>query len=116
MIIQLSTLLPLSEDEHIAHARKMMLRWVVLGFELAVLKGRGLVDAEEGRQLLESLGLVVDDEWDAMVPGERHTTVWFWLQLKARKLADVIFFHTAKVEHDRVCEVLSSHGTLQFIT
>lgn len=71
------------------NVRKKIERWVVLGFELAVLKGRGLTDTEEGRQLfLESLGLLVDDEWDAMVAGDRHTTVWFWMQLKASKLAD----------------------------
>lgn len=46
------------------------------------------MDTEEGRHLLESLGLVVDNEWDAMVPGDRHTTVWFWMQLKATQLAD----------------------------
>jgi hypothetical protein len=88
LIIQISSLLPLSEDEQIVNVRKIMERWVVLGFELAVLKGRGLIDTEEGRGLLESLGLLVDDEWDAMVPGDRHTTVWFWIQLKATKLAD----------------------------
>ena len=57
------------------NVRKKMERWVVLGFELAVLNGRGLMDTKEGRQLLENLGLVVDDEWDAMFPGDRHTTV-----------------------------------------
>ena len=89
MIIQISTLLPISEeDEQMVNVRKKMERWVVLGFELAVLKGRGLIDTEEGRQLFESLGLVVDDEWDAMVAGDRHTTVWFWMQLKATKLTN----------------------------
>jgi hypothetical protein len=66
------------------NVRKKMERWVVLGFELAVLNERGLMYTEEGRQLLESLGLVVDDEWDATVPGDRHTTVWFWMQLKTQ--------------------------------
>ncbi len=75
MIIQIAFLLPISEDGHMVNVRKKMERWVVLGFELAVLNGRGLMDTKEGRQLLENLGLVVDDEWDAMFPGDRHTTV-----------------------------------------
>jgi hypothetical protein len=88
LILQIASLLPISEDEHMVNVRKKMERWVVLGFELAVLNARGLMDTEEGRQLLESLGLMVDDEWDAMVPGDRHTTVWFWMQVKATRLAD----------------------------
>ena len=56
------------------HERVVLTRWAVLGFELAVLKGRGLIDLAEGRTYLEDLRLIKSNEWDTMVHGDRHTT------------------------------------------
>ncbi len=66
--------------------KKLFARWAVLGFELSVLKGRGLIDYEEGRAYLDKLHLIEGDEWHSMVGGDRHTTVWFWIQVKAENL------------------------------
>jgi hypothetical protein len=68
--------------------RKTMERWVILGFELSVLKARGKIDTIEGCRYLESLNLLVEDEWKTMVPGDRHTTVWYWIQQKAVNLTE----------------------------
>ena len=51
-----------------------------------MLKARTLQDADEAREYLESLKLIVGDEWEAMVNGDRHTTVWYWIQAKAKRL------------------------------
>jgi Bestrophin, RFP-TM, chloride channel len=73
--------------KRIRHARKTMARWSLLGFELSVLKARGQMDMEViAIPHLRSMRLLEKDEWEAMVPGDRHTTVWFWLQAKAIKL------------------------------
>lgn len=90
MIIQFGALLPrISDIEHDMeniNRRETMLRWVVLGYELAVLKGRSEIDSHEGRKHLEFLGLLHGDEWEKMVEGDRHTTVWYWIQSKAADL------------------------------
>ena len=93
LIIQIATLLPVVDDSHAAgyniiEARNTMERWATLGFELAVLKARGQIDTVEARVYLETLGLTTLEEWNSMVEGDRHTTVWFWIQLKAVQLAE----------------------------
>ena len=95
--MQLASLLP--DDEfagnkaseataQCSETRSTVCRWVMLGFELAVLKARGAMDSDEGREFLEAEGLLVGDEWESMVQGDRHTTCFFWVQLALRRLAD----------------------------
>ena len=57
LLINVASLAPPEE-------RILLARWTILGFELSVLKARGLVDHDEGKDYLELTGLVVDDEWD----------------------------------------------------
>jgi len=66
--------------------KTVMVRWVLLGYELAVLKGRGMIDTTHAVRYLERHELVQSNEWESMVDGDRHTTVWFWIQSKANKL------------------------------
>ena len=66
--------------------RTLLARWSILGFELTVLKARYLIDTEEGREYLELSELIVGNEWDKMVDGDRHTSVWYWIQEKASEL------------------------------
>ena len=54
--------------------KAIFVRWAVLGYELAVLKGRGLIDLEEGKKYLQDLRLIKGNEWEKMVDGDRHTT------------------------------------------
>ena len=68
--------------------RRVFTRWACLGYELSVLKGRMLIDSDEARVFLTDANLIVKDEWEKMVNGDRHTTVWFWVQTKARQLRD----------------------------
>jgi len=37
---------------------------------------------------LEVSRLISNDEWVSMVDGDRHTTVWYWIQSKAARLND----------------------------
>lgn len=91
--VQISSILPLpeevpeSESRRVIHARNTMSRWSLLGYELAILKARGSMEEESNiSSHLKELGLLTDDEWEAMVPGDRHNTVWLWMQTKAMKL------------------------------
>jgi len=59
--------------------RKQFGRYAVLALELAIQKARGKMDSEDTKNWLQRLELIVDDEWEKMVPGDRHTTVYFWL-------------------------------------
>lgn len=82
LIINVTSVLPDDlEDE-----RKLLARWAVLGYELSVLKARGIIDTDESREYLEALDLLRETEWDSMVNGDRHTTVWWWVQTKAAQL------------------------------
>lgn len=67
--------------------KKLLSRWTALAFELTVLKARGIMDSDEGEDYLEDLLLLKSSEWESMVPGERYSTVWFWIQAKAAALA-----------------------------
>ena len=90
LIIQIATLIPDSDDEATSKAKIAMARWAMLGYELAILKARGQMDSDGGRKHLQSLGLLSetdDSEWDNMVEGDRHTTVWYWIQRNAVSLA-----------------------------
>jgi hypothetical protein len=69
IIINVCTLVP-PEHQHI------FARWSVFGFELSVLKARMLIDSDESKEYLQACGLIKEDEWELMVNGDRHTTVW----------------------------------------
>jgi hypothetical protein len=85
--ILLSSLIPLDvEDKDLCETRKTLARWVMLAFELAMLKARGHMDSEEGKDYLMSCGLLEDGEWDAMVNGDRHSTVFWWIAVRVQRL------------------------------
>jgi len=66
-------------------ARETMVRYFNLALELAVLKSRGAMDDEvKARPFLESRALLKADEWTKLVPGDRHTTVYYWILSWAR--------------------------------
>jgi len=81
LLININSIIPQEAD------RRLMSRWTILAFELSVLKAREIMDSSEGCKYLMDLNLLHSNEWDAMVDGDRHTTVWFWIQIKAEKLA-----------------------------
>jgi hypothetical protein len=55
-------------------------RWILLAYELAVLKSRGHMDSLQGRQYLEASGDLQPGEWDLLANGDRHTAALFWTQ------------------------------------
>jgi len=72
--------------EEVAEARRNLARWVILAHELAMLKARGAMDAAVTREWLKAQGLCEAGEWQAMVNGDRHTTVIFWIEQTANRL------------------------------
>lgn len=81
LLINLASLVPRENQNEVV-------RWALLGYELSVLKARTLIDSIEGKTYLEESKLIVGDEWESMVNGDRHTTVWFWIQSRAKQLQD----------------------------
>mmetsp|Transcript_21907 Transcript_21907/g.37464 ORF Transcript_21907/g.37464 Transcript_21907/m.37464 type:complete len:86 (+) Transcript_21907:447-704(+) len=65
LILQISSILPIPSDpnnkdyEEIKRERETMERWALLGYELSVLKGKGVIDSQSGKIHLEELGLLV---------------------------------------------------------
>lgn len=99
LCIQLGSLLPLpsssSNSEDLAEeakaspaleTRRTLARWCVLAHELAVLKSRGAMDQPDAKEFLLRTGLLVDGEWGCMVPGDRQTTILFWIQARVKQL------------------------------
>lgn len=75
-----ASVLPIdSKNTELCELRKKLARWVMLAMELAMLKARGHMDSNEGRDYLINSGLALKNEWDAMVKGDRHTTVFWWI-------------------------------------
>ena len=91
LVLQLASLLPIPEDGakgELAETRRTLGRWTILAYELAVLKARGAMDSPEAQQFLLSKGLLLAGEWERMVPGDRHTTVLFWVQALFKRCVD----------------------------
>eukprot|EP00947_MAST-08B_sp_MAST-8B-sp1_P003693 g3693.t1 len=92
--VQISALVPLpvagggDGGDTLTEIRSKLGRWVMLAYELAVLKARGEIDTNAGRDFLLSSGLLVEGEWDKLVNGDRHTTVYWWLNVELARLAD----------------------------
>ena len=86
LLINVTTLAPPDD-------RKVFARWTILGYELSVLKGRMLIDTNEARHFLESSNLIIMDEWEAMVDGDRHTTVWVGAFLFVRFVTKFLVHH-----------------------
>lgn len=74
------------DKERMTIARRTLARWVMLGLELSMCKARGVMDAKETKELLLGMGYLKEGEWEHMVNGDRHTTVWYWIQGKCQKL------------------------------
>ena len=78
-----------ASSEDIAETRRLLGRWVVLALELTVAEARGLGDAEATRSYLEAeAALLKPGEWDALVAGQRSTSVFFWLSVKLKILVE----------------------------
>ena len=105
-------------QKKVAHARKTLSRWSLLGYELSVLKARGQIDQDDyAIPHLIHMGLLKEGEWEAMVPGDRHTTVWYWLQTKVVALGEEGILPTIHVQtictavtliRDRANDMMSS--------
>jgi hypothetical protein len=64
-------------------SRAILGRYVLLACELTVLKARGHLDSARGETHLRQLGLLAAGEWEAMVPGDRQTSVFCWVNSMA---------------------------------
>ena len=84
--IQIASILPVHAERRVAERRVLLARWVLLAYELAVLKGKGLIDSDTGREHVANLKLLESGEWEAMVPGDRHSTVFFWINTELVRL------------------------------
>lgn len=82
-LVNINTLLPATattDTGQVIYPRKLGTRYLLLAFELAVLKSRGHMDSDQGKAYVTDLGLLEPGEWDCMVKGDRHTSALFWLQ------------------------------------
>ena len=66
--------------------RKTLGRWVLLVHEIAVLKARDSMDAESAKEFLLLNNFAIEGEWEAMLPGDRHTSVIFWIMTYLKQL------------------------------
>ena len=85
--VQIQASLAWDESGETTKLRETLSRWVLLAYELAVLKPRNAMDSDRARDHLKAVGLLEADEWEKMVPGDRHTTVFFWILAKCRQQA-----------------------------
>jgi hypothetical protein len=59
--------------------REKIGRYTVLSLEMAIRRAQGKMDSIQTKAWLQKLGLLHEDEWDRMVVGDRHTSVYTWL-------------------------------------
>ena len=51
----------------------------MLCVELSVWKARGQQDSDACREALLASGVLLEGEWDRLIPGDRHTTAAYWI-------------------------------------
>lgn len=85
--ILISSLLPYdAQNVSLMASRNRCARWVMLAMEFSVLKARGHMDSDEGLRHLQRENLIEDKEWEGMVVGDRHSTVFYWIMLEITHL------------------------------
>lgn len=88
-VLTISSLLPDDKnDKEMMNVRYNMCRWTMLGYELAMMKARGVMDDESARCFLEERGYLLSKEWECMCEGDRHTTAFYWVLTQARRLEE----------------------------
>jgi len=90
-LVNINSLLPISvitDSGTTVFPRKLCTRYLLLAFELAVLKSRGHMDSAQGRAYVTDLDLLEPGEWESMVEGDRHTTVIFWVNTMVGQIDD----------------------------
>jgi hypothetical protein len=81
--ILVASFIPLDPgDSELMQVRQTLGRWIMLAMELSVLKARASMDSDGGREHLVRLSLIEPGEWEAMVDGDRHSTVFWWIQME----------------------------------
>ena len=87
LLIQISSIVALTtadaaaeEQAVVREMRATLGRYVLLACEIAILKARGEMDSAAARVHLLKERLVLPEEWDRMVQGDRHSTVYGWIQ------------------------------------
>jgi hypothetical protein len=90
MNILLNSLLPFdTNNTALMQTRVRCSRYVMLAMEFSVLKARGYMDSEEGYNYLLDEKLIENRvEWDAMVAGDRHSSVFYWLMVEVVNLKE----------------------------
>uniref|UniRef100_A0A0G4GYJ1 Uncharacterized protein n=1 Tax=Chromera velia CCMP2878 TaxID=1169474 RepID=A0A0G4GYJ1_9ALVE len=107
--IQILSFVPVEhQDEQLMQTRKNLSRWVMLAFELAFLKAKGAMDKEEAKAYLVEEGLLVEGEWENMVVGDRHSSVFFWIQTQL-----AILSREGRIEQEFVAAVSQSVGSMR---
>ena len=105
LLINVSSIVPVSNGTAIGETRAAMLRWTILGFELSVLKARSIIDTPKARKYLETVRLLKEGEWESLIDGDRHTTVWWIIQMQAKELfsRNVI----SEIEFGAICNAIT---------
>ena len=86
-VLTISSLLPDDRsNKQMMDVRSNMCRWTMLGYELAMMKARGVMDDDSARLYLEETGHLLPNEWECMCEGDRHTTAFYWVLTQARRL------------------------------
>lgn len=98
------------EDRQICiQMRSELARWTVLAFELAVAKARGTQDSSVTKGRLLQSGVLMEGEWQHMIPGDRHTTVFYWMTSSLNRL----YIRTNVIHKDAMKHVYGSVLKLQ---
>ena len=66
------------------------------------------MDSCEGKEYVRSHGLLADGEWEVMIVGDRHTTVFFWIASELARLADA-----KTISEERLSKLMESIASMR---
>jgi len=79
----------IEKEKMASECRDTLVRYSKLTLDLAVLKCRGHMDTDRGKQWMIEEGLIVSEkEWELMVPGARQHSVISWMATLLTKAVD----------------------------
>ena len=93
-------------------SRQQLGRWVLAAHEMTVMTARGHGDSDEAREFMISgdFALLDQQEWDAMIPNDRNTSIFLWIMLKCKLIMEL--GHITPIEFTHLLSATTAMRTI----
>jgi len=99
-------------DGAIAAARFQLGRWVLAAHEMTVMIARGHANSAQAKEYMTTgeYSLLEPDEWDAMLPDDRNTSIFLWIMMKCKLM--MVSGHISPIEFTHILSATTAMRTI----